>query len=90
MVSKVKRSSKNKGKTMKRNNKGKKHGKTMKARKTMKAGGKGKSMKKRSNGKKKRKTKRKTMKGGFMGVIKDAIVPLLFTAAVIKKGKKKN
>jgi hypothetical protein len=33
---------------------------------------------------------KKTMKGGFIGIIKDALVPLLFTASVIKRGKKKS
>jgi hypothetical protein len=99
MVAKVKHTMKNKtmkhkkggkkhgkkhGKTMKHKKVGKKHSKTMKHKKGGKKHGKkhGKSMKKRG--------KKKTMKGGFVSVLKDALVPLLFTAAVVKKGKSKS
>lgn len=94
MVAKVKHTMKNK--TMKQKKHGKKHGKTMKHKK----GGKkyGKTMKHKKGGKKhgkkhgksmKKRGKKKTMKGGFVSVIKEALVPLLFTAAVVKKGKSK-
>tara|TARA_B110000444_G_scaffold99405_1_gene94196 strand:+ start:2286 stop:2648 length:363 start_codon:yes stop_codon:yes gene_type:complete len=85
MVAKVKHTKK--AKTMK-SRKGKKMGKTMKSRKGKKMG---KTMKRR-NGKKKGKKKRgkKTMKGGFVSIIKEALVPLLFTASVVRRGKKKS
>lgn len=84
MVAKVKHTKK--AKTVK-SRKGKK-GKTMKSRKGKKMG---KTMKRR-NGKKKGKKKRgkKTMKGGFVSIIKEALVPLLFTASVVRRGKKKS
>ena len=47
---------------------------------------KGKSMKRRKGKTKKR---GRTMRGGFVNIIKDALVPLLFTASVVKRGKKK-
>ena len=82
MVAKVKHTMKNKTMKHKKGGKkhGKKHGKTMKHKK----GGKkhGKTMKKRG--------KKKTMKGGFVGILKEALVPLLFTASVVKKGKSKS
>ena len=86
MVAKVKHTMKNK--TMKHKKHGKKHGKTMKHKKGGKKHGKkygkkhGKTMKKRG--------KKKTMKGGFVGILKEALVPLMFTASVVKKGKSKS
>ena len=56
---------------------------------------KNKTMKHKKGGKKHGKTmkkrgKKKTMKGGFVGILKEALVPLLFTASVVKKGKSKS
>jgi len=89
MVAKVKHTKKAKSssKTMK-NRKGKKMGKTMKGRKGKKMGKTMKGRKGKKMGKKKR--GKKTMKGGFVSVIKEALVPLLFTASVVKRGKKKS
>ena len=83
MVAKVKQAKKSK--TMKPRKSGKKHSKTMKSKK----GGKKHSKTMKSKKGKKKNSKKKTMKGGFVSVIKEALVPLLFTAAVVKKGKSK-
>ena len=99
MVAKVKHTMKNK--TMKHKKGGKKHGKTMKHKKGGKKHGKkhGKTMKHKKGSKKhgkkhgktmKKRGKKKTMKGGFVGILKEALVPLLFTASVVKKGKSKS
>ena len=81
MVAKVKRTKRTK--TLKH-----RKGKSMKRRKgkTMKRGKKRKTMRR---GKKGKKTRGRTMRGGFVNIIKDALVPLLFTASVVKRGKKK-
>ncbi len=49
-----------------------------------------KSKKSKSTKRRSTRSKRKTMKGGFVHAIKEAIVPLFLTASVIKKGKKKS
>ena len=69
----VKKSNKKRGKTMKN----KKRGRTMKNKR------RGRSMKKRRRGK-----KGGNVLSGVGSVVKDAIVPDLFTGAVLKKGKK--
>lgn len=70
-----------KGKSMKHHRKGK--GKTMKHRRK----GKGKSMK--HHKKTKKHHKRKVQKGGMLSVLKEALVPLIFTGSVMKLKKKK-
>ena len=66
-------------KTMKRHHKGK----SMKHHRK----GKGKSMK--HHKKTKKHHKRKVQKGGMLSVLKEALVPLLFTGSVMKLKKKK-
>ena len=77
------KSNKKRGRTMKN----KKRGRTMKNKK------RGKSMKKRRRGKSMKKRSRRGKKGGNVlvgvgGIIKKAVVPILFTGAVLRKGKK--
>ena len=72
-----------KGKSMKHHRKGK--SKSMKHRRK----GKGKSMK--HHKKTKKHHKRKVQRGGMLSVLKEALVPLIFTGSVMKlkkKGKK--
>jgi len=70
-----------KSKSMKHHRKGK--GKTMKHHRK----GKGKSMK--HHKKTKKHHKRKVQKGGMLSVLKEALVPLIFTGSVMKLKKKK-
>jgi hypothetical protein len=72
---------KGKGKSMKHHRKGK--GKSMKHHRK----GKGKSMK--HHKKTKKHHKRKVQKGGMLSVLKEALVPLIFTGSVMKLKKKK-
>ena len=65
----------------------KKRGRTMKNKKrskSMKKGRRGRSMKKRSR----RGKKGGNVLAGVGGIIKEAVVPILFTGAVLRKGKK--
>jgi len=87
------KSNKKRGRTMKN----KKRGRTMKNKKrskSMKKGRRGRSMKKRSRrGRSMKKRSRRGKKGGNVlagvgGIIKEAVVPILFTGAVLRKGKK--
>ena len=68
----VKKTKKRRGRTMK-----KRRGRTMKKRR------RGRSMKKRRRGK-----KGGSVLAGVGSVIKEAVVPILFTTAVLKKGRK--
>lgn len=76
----------------------KKRGRTMKNRKrgrTMKNKKRGKSMKKGRRGRSMKKRSRRGKKGGNVlagvgGIVKEAVVPILFTGAVLKKGKSKS
>ncbi len=70
-----------KGKSMKYHRKGK--GKSMKHHRK----GKGKTMK--HHKKTKKHHKRKVQKGGMLSVLKEALVPLIFTGSVMKLKKKK-
>ena len=77
------KSNKKRGRTMKN----KKRGRTMKNKKrskSMKKGRRGRSMKKRSR----RGKKGGNVLAGVGGIIKEAVVPILFTGAVLRKGKK--
>ena len=65
----------------------KKRGRTMKNKKrskSMKKGRRGRSMKKRSR----RGKKGGNVLAGVGGILKEAVVPILFTGAVLRKGKK--
>ena len=78
----------------------KKRGRTMKNKKrgkSMKKGRRGRSMKKRSRrGRSMKKRSRRGKKGGNVlagvgGIVKEAVVPILFTGgAVLRKGKSKS
>ena len=77
----------------------KKRGRTMKNKKrgkSMKKGRRGRSMKKRSRrGRSMKKRSRRGKKGGNVlagvgGIVKEAVVPVLFTGAVLRKGKSKS
>jgi len=77
-----KKSNKKRGRTMKN----KKRGRTMKNKRrgrSMKTKRRGRSMKKRRRGK-----KGGNVLAGVGSVIKEAVVPVLFTGAVLRKGKK--
>ena len=79
------KSNKKRGKTMKN----KKRGKTMKNKK------RGKSMKKGRRGRSMKKRRRRGKKGGNVlagvgSIVNEAVVPLLFTGAVLNKGKSKS
>ena len=66
----------------------KKRGRTMKNKKrgkSMKKGRRGRSMKKRSR----RGKKGGNVLAGVGSIVKEAVVPVLFTGAVLKKGKSK-
>ena len=79
------KSNKKRGRTMKN----KKRGRTMKNKKrgkSMKKGRRGRSMKKRSR----RGKKGGNVLAGVGGIVKEAVVPVLFTGAVLKKGKSKS
>jgi len=72
--------------TMRGKKSNKKRGRTMKNKKrgrTMKNKRRGRSMKKRRRGK-----KGGSVLAGVGSVIKEAVVPILFTTAVLKKGRK--
>lgn len=77
------KSNKKRGRTMKN----KKRGKSMKNKKrgkSMKKGRRGRSMKKRSR----RGKKGGSVLAGVGGIVKEAVVPVLLTGAVLSKGKK--